>query len=243
MELADDKDDAAVELDCDGREGAAAASEAGGAGAGDGAAAVAAVGVREEGGCWVVEGPEGGGDGALAAEDAGGEAAGVHEEAAGRGGEDGGADEVGEVGAEESRDSLCEEEGGRRGDDGCWWCHSQGSFPGGRGDCASSCRGEGGGWWGWGGGLEGQQRSSGRLESVVGGAGFVGKWQAVTTATCVREALALGEELVLRFEDGRELAVMEVESEAPLLKRDARKEKREVKGNKANKRWQAYLAS
>lgn len=103
--------------------------------------------------------------------------------------------------------------------------------------------GEGGGWRGWGGGLEGQQRSSGRLESVVGGAGFVGKWQAVTTATCVREALALGEELVLRFEDGRELAVMEVESEAPLPKRDAGKEKREVKGNKANKRWQAYLAS
>lgn len=64
------------------------------------------------------------------------------------------------------------------------------------------------------GGLEGQQRSSTCLESAGrGGAGFVARWQAVTTATCVREALALGEELVLRFEDGRELAVMEVESE------------------------------
>lgn len=50
---------------------------------------------------------------------------------------------------------------------------------------------------GGGGGLEGQQRSSACPEGVVVGAGFVGEWQAVTTATCVREALALGEELVL----------------------------------------------
>lgn len=36
---------------------------------------------------------------------------------------------------------------------------------------------------------------------------------------------------------------MEVESEAPLPKRDARKEKREVKGKQGKQRWQAYLAS
>lgn len=64
---------------------------------------------------------------------------------------------------------------------------------------------------GAGGGSEGHQRSSACPEGVVVGAGFVREWQAVTTATCVREALALGEELVLRFEDGRELAVTRVE--------------------------------
>jgi len=145
LELANDKDDTAVELDRNGGDGAAAAFQAGGAGAGDGTAAVAAVGIREGQRCWVMEGPERGGDGALAPEDASGEAAGMYEKVACRGGEDGSADEVGEVCSEESCDSLCEEEGGRRRDDGRGWRHSQSPSPGIRGDLgASSCRRGGG---------------------------------------------------------------------------------------------------
>jgi len=71
-------------------------------------------------------------------------------------------------------------------------------------------------------GLE-EQRSSACLDGASRGVGcgvFVASGQAVTTATSVRGSLGLGEELVLRLEDGRELAVVGLALEFAPSKRE-----------------------
>lgn len=119
LELADDEDGAAVELD--GRGGGLGAGTvvcAGGASSAGGATSAAAafasvVGVGGVGRGRAAHFPERGGDGALAAEDTCGQVASVHEEVSGGSGQDGGAKEVGEIGAQKGSDALGEEE--RRG--------------------------------------------------------------------------------------------------------------------------------